>query len=84
MATLTRPTRSEEVNNPLGLHLETTIPRPFPSNAERQQFLQQDLLDELGAEQLELEDNILSQPGPSRLVDEEQKVDAHIPVSFIQ
>ena len=78
MATLTRPIRSEEVENRPVLRLETTIPQPFPSNAERQQ---QDLLDELGAEDLDLEDSFASQLGPSRLVDEEKQ---NIAVSFIR
>lgn len=73
MATLTRPTRSEEVEIRPTLRLDTTVPQPFPSNAERQQLLQQDLLDELGAEDLDLGDNFAPQPGPSRLVDEEPK-----------
>lgn len=84
MATLTRPTRSQEVENRPQPRLQTAIPKPFPSNAERQQLLQQDLLDELGAENLDLEDNLASQPGPSRLVDEENGDRSDTAVSIIQ
>ena len=61
MATLTRPGISQEVLDPSLPRLATSIPKPFPSNAER---LQDELLEELANERVEFDTDVA---GPSRL-----------------
>lgn len=69
MATLTRPRTAYESSDTPGLCLDTSIPKPFPSKAERQFLLQDELLDELATERVGFDLANGSQAGSSRLVE---------------
>lgn len=69
MATLTRSRLSHEGSEISGYPLDTSIPKPFPSNAEREQLLRDELLEELAKEKVELDINNGSHAGPSRLTE---------------
>jgi hypothetical protein len=73
MATLTRLETPQEVSD-TPLHcLDTSIPKPFPSRAERQKLLQDELLEELANESVEFDTTINSEPAPSWLAGPSQK-----------
>lgn len=67
MATLTRSRLSRDDSELLRHRLESSVPQPFPSHAEREQLLQDELLEELGEEKLEFGMIDESRAGPSRI-----------------
>jgi hypothetical protein len=63
MATLTRP--QAPAYDTSDLLSNSSIPKPFPSSAEREQLLRDELLEELANEEVVLSENGLGEAGNS-------------------
>lgn len=80
MATLARTEASGGVLDTSLSPLDASIPKPFPSRAERQILLQDELLEELANESVEFDTNVELEAGPSRSLEPSQRQDANYDV----